>query len=276
MAQLVDEDDTRHGDRVDEDEYQISDDEDPLKQLRIVNGDENTGTSNLTRSELVSGVLPGQHYSLQDKTLILAFSNQECNQPGDTELANHLSITLAVDASPGCGGVVWPAAQILSSYLFRKGPAYLRGRNVLELGSGTGLVGLIAAMLDARHVWVTDQAPLLDIMEKNVAMNSLTSKCTVAELDWGTPVPATIPAPDMVLAADCVYFEPAFPLLIQTLCELGGEKTEILFCYKKRRKADKRFFSLLKKKFIWQEIMDDPHRQIYSRESIILIRVTRK
>ncbi|KAK7060266.1 Protein-lysine N-methyltransferase efm6 [Paramarasmius palmivorus] len=251
MAQLADGGDLQH----DDGDEQISDDDDPLKHLRIVNGDENTGTSNLVRSELISGILPGQHYSLQDKTLTLTFSKQGSDQAGNAGPDyDQLSIILAVDASPGCGGVVWPAGQILSSYLFRKGPEYLRGKNVVELGSGTGLVGLIAAMLDAGQVWVTDQAPLLEIMRKNVYMNCLTSKCTVAELDWGTPAPTMISKPDMILAADCVYFEPAFPLLVQTLCDLVGEKTEVLFCYKKRRKADRRFFALLKKKFDWQEV----------------------
>ena len=41
----------------------------------------------------------------------------------------------------------------------------------------------------------------------------------------------------MVLAADCVYFEPAFPLLVQTLVDLVHDETEVLFCYKKRRKV---------------------------------------
>ena len=40
-----------------------------------------------------------------------------------------------------------------------------------------------------------------------------------------------------MLAADCVYFEPAFPLLIKTLCDLVKKETQVLFCYKKRRKA---------------------------------------
>jgi hypothetical protein len=45
---------------------------------------------------------------------------------------------------------------------------------------------------------------------------------------------------DVILAADCVYFEPAFPLLIQTLKDLAGQNEKIpdfLFCCKKRRKV---------------------------------------
>ena len=43
-----------------------------------------------------------------------------------------------------------------------------------------------------------------------------------------------------MLAADCVYFEPAFPLLVNTLKDIATDNTDILFCYKKRRKASGR------------------------------------
>ncbi|KAF5370036.1 hypothetical protein D9758_001342 [Tetrapyrgos nigripes] len=151
---------------------------DPLRRLRMVNGQENSGTSDLASSELLS-ILPGQQYSMQDKTLQLTFlKNQDHNTSG------LISVTLLVDATPGCGGIVWPAGQILSNYLVRKGCDHLEGKNVLELGSGTGLVGLVAASLGAKGVWITDQKPLLDIMQQNVSVNNLHSSCIVSELDW--------------------------------------------------------------------------------------------
>jgi hypothetical protein len=47
--------------------------------------------------------------------------------------------------------------QVLSNYLVKKGPGFVTGRNILELGSGTGLVGLVAGKLGG-NVWITDQA----------------------------------------------------------------------------------------------------------------------
>lgn len=166
--------------------------------------------------------------------------------------------------------------KILSSYLTQtyRTVTPLAGKSIVELGSGTGLVGLIAGKLDSScKVFITDQAPLLDIMTKNVRLNSLEGNIEVAELNWGEPIPTNLPSkPDIILAADCVYFEPAFPLLVQTLADLSDTSTHILFCYKKRRKADKRFFSLLKKKFSWEEV-DDPNRRIYNREAITLLKL---
>jgi len=64
----------------------------------------------------------------------------------------------------------------------------------------------------------------------------------------GERLPAMGPF-DVILAADCVYFEPAFPLLVQTLEDLAiqnGKQPDFLFCYKKRRKV-RRFSSAIEK-----------------------------
>ncbi|KAI0676805.1 putative methyltransferase-domain-containing protein [Trametes maxima] len=226
---------------------------DPLRHLREDGSDD-------------ENLVPVQPPSVHNQTIQLAF-------PAAPDVAP-VAIKLAVDASPGCGGIAWPAGEVLASYISRRGS--LDGKNVLELGSGTGLVGLVAGRLGAR-VWITDQAPLLGIMKQNVSLNHLDSCVTVAELNWGEPLPLELPKPDLILAADCVYFEPAFPLLVKTLADLVHDaSTEVLFCYKKRRKADKRFFTLLKKEFTWEEVSDDSEREAYSKEAISLLRLFRK
>lgn len=156
--------------------------------------------------------------------------------------------------------------------------------SVLELGSGTGLVGLVAGLLLTRSnpsasVYITDQAPMLSLMQKNISLNNLSNSVQALQLDWGTVLPDQVVKnpPQLVLVADCVYFEPAFPLLVQTLRELTENSSPvILFCYKKRRKADRRFFLLLKKSFDWVEIEDHPAKEVYKRDAISLLRVCRK
>ncbi|XP_036899384.1 protein N-lysine methyltransferase METTL21A isoform X3 [Sturnira hondurensis] len=46
----------------------------------------------------------------------------------------------------GVAAVVWDAAVVLSTYL-EAGAVELRGRSAVELGAGTGLVGIVAALL---------------------------------------------------------------------------------------------------------------------------------
>ncbi|KAI0347028.1 hypothetical protein BDW22DRAFT_1321329 [Trametopsis cervina] len=225
---------------------------DPLRHLR--NDDE-------------QDIVPLQPPSVLNQTVELTFPTTACPP-------NSIVVRLSVDASPGCGGIVWPAGEVLSRYIARRGP--LEGKCILELGSGTGLVGLVAGKLGAT-AYITDQAPLLESMDRNVLMNDLVQSVNVLELNWGEPLPTDIPPFDLILAADCVYFEPAFPLLVQTLDQLATRgDPEILFCYRKRRKADKRFFTLLKKKFSWLEVDDDPDKPVYSREAITLLRLAHR
>ncbi|KAG8754436.1 hypothetical protein FRC12_011188 [Ceratobasidium sp. 428] len=116
-------------------------------------------------------------------------------------------------------------------------------------------------------------------MKANVELNGLKDRVQTSVLNWGEDLPPDLPETvSLVLAADCVYAEPAFPLLVSTLKNLDDKygEPEILFCYKKRRKADKRFFGLLKKHFTWAEIEDDPDWETYSREAITLLRLQRK
>ncbi|WVF68137.1 hypothetical protein IAT40_002900 [Kwoniella sp. CBS 6097] len=199
-------------------------------------------------------------------------------------------VRLKVDAGPGCGGIAWPAGEVLSRYIAYRhsiDPSKLRNKKIIELGSGTGLVGIVAGMLEpSAEVWVTDQEILLNLMAVNVELN-LPSTSTgrnvhIAELNWGEDIKSSIPveACELVLAADCVYFEPAFPLLVRTLCDLAplGKDIEILFCWKKRRKADKRFFAMLKKHFDQQIVEDDKPgaREIYNRQGVSLMRLVRR
>ena len=76
--------------------------------------------------------------------------------------------------------------------------------------------------------------------------------------------------PDIILAADCVYFEPAFPLLLETLKALVGPNTTVYFCFMKRRRADMRFMKAARKAFVVQEVGDDPDRARYTRQNIHL------
>ena len=83
--------------------------------------------------------------------------------------------------------------------------------------------------------------------------------------------------PDVILAADCVYFEPAFPLLLATLTELLdlSPTATIYFCFKKRRRADMQFLKNAQKTFRVEEVPDDD-RPVFSRQGLFLYTFTRK
>jgi len=172
--------------------------------------------------------------------------------------------------------MTWPAGRVLSEYVVRRG---MMGKSVLELGSGTGLVGIAAAKASAGRVFITDQRVLLPIMTSNVELNDLSPLVQAEELNWGEPLPTYARELDVILAADCVYYEPAYPLLIQTLRDLctTNPGVEILFCYRQRRKADKKvFLPMLKKAFTVREVTDDQNKAAYSQKGVCLLTLTPK
>lgn len=66
-----------------------------------------------------------------------------------------------------------------------------------------------------------------------------------------------MPPPDVLIAADCVYFEPAFPLLLETMRTLIGKETVCYFCFVKRRRADVGFLRKLRRVFDVREVKED-------------------
>ena len=112
---------------------------------------------------------------------------------------------------------------------------------------------------------------MFDLMHENVQRNRLEDQVIPGVLDWGVPPPEGFPSkPDMILAADCVYLESAFPQLVQTLASLVGATTTVFFCYKKRRRADARFMKMARRVFTIEEVLDDPDRELYRNENIFL------
>ena len=67
---------------------------------------------------------------------------------------------------------VWPGATATARWLCdRDRGRWLENKHVLELGSGTGLLGLVAARLGAASVTLTDLPSELDLLRANVALN---------------------------------------------------------------------------------------------------------
>jgi hypothetical protein len=112
---------------------------------------------------------------------------------------------------------------------------------------------------------------MLSLMNRNIELNALSEAVKATVYDWGEPTPTGLPSqPDILLAADCVYFEPAFPLLLQTLVDLIGPNTKCYFCFRKRRRADMNCIRAIKKAFDVTNIDDDPDMGVYNRQSIFL------
>ncbi|KAM8721868.1 protein N-lysine methyltransferase METTL21A [Acanthopagrus schlegelii] len=165
----------------------------------------------------------------------------------------------------GVAAVVWDAAVVMCMYL-EVGKVEVKGRQVIELGAGTGLVGIVAALLGAR-VTITDRQPALDFLSANVKANlppDSQGSVVVSELTWGEGL-ERYPAGgfDVVLGADIVYLEDTFVPLLRTLEHLCSDSTVVLLACKIRYKRDTDFLDMLKQPFRVEEVHYDKERDIH-------------
>ncbi|KAK2857028.1 hypothetical protein Q5P01_005763 [Channa striata] len=165
----------------------------------------------------------------------------------------------------GVAAVVWDAAVVMCMYL-EMGQVELRGKVAIELGAGTGLVGIVAALLGAT-VTITDRQPALDFLSANVKANlppDSQGSAVVSELTWGESLDR-YPAGgfDLVLGADIVYLEDTFVPLLQTLEHLCSDTSVVLLACKIRYERDTNFLNMLKQRFRTEEVYYDKQRDIH-------------
>jgi tRNA G37 N-methylase Trm5 len=129
-------------------------------------------------------------------------------------------------------------------------------------------------------VIVTEQAAMMPLLEENIRRNGLGGRVHAGELDWTKPVSEEYKQADIVIAADCIYLESMFEPLCKALQSIVTHKTSHCFiCYKKRRKADRRFFHILSQSFSFDLV--DP-RQVkmawddFEKQAVYIYRLTPK
>ncbi|XP_062845840.1 protein N-lysine methyltransferase METTL21A [Trichomycterus rosablanca] len=172
----------------------------------------------------------------------------------------------------GVAAVVWDAAVVMCMYL-ELGHVDLKGKTAIELGAGTGLVGIVAALLGA-DITITDRRPALELLEANVKENVPSHRrvaVQVSELTWGeglAPYPSG--GYDLILGADIVYLEETFSALLRTLEYLSSENTEVLLSCRIRYERDERFLSMLGKRFSVQEVYYDSQRDVHIYRAVKL------
>ena len=151
----------------------------------------------------------------------------------------------------------WGASYVLANLLHNiKTLQYIRnGENpeqlsALELGAGTGLVGLSAAAIWKCKVTLTDLPPILPGLAANTCLNKTlvamhAGSISCGSLDWAHPqtiitypsdtlIPADYTSrPSIILAADTIY-TPEHPLLLSNTIRTwlaSGPHSRAILCY---------------------------------------------
>ncbi|XP_054033332.1 EEF1A lysine methyltransferase 3 [Dryobates pubescens] len=122
----------------------------------------------------------------------------------------------------GLAASVWEAALSLCRFLGELRFDF-RGRTVIELGAGTGIVGILAALLGG-DVTITDRPAALEQIRENVALNFPAggARPRVRALEWGRDERAFPRDFGVVLGSDIVYDPLSFEPLLRTLRHLCG------------------------------------------------------
>ncbi|RCN29873.1 hypothetical protein ANCCAN_24363, partial [Ancylostoma caninum] len=147
---------------------------------------------------------------------------------------------------------VWPSAQYLGNFLCANEKVF-RDSVCLELGSGTGVVGLALGKLGAKRVILTDypKEEILTLLRENVEKNHLESKCevrvssfvigilaveAVRGLDWQSAegiaaVVDSLVELDFLIASDVFYDVCTFHPLVTTIATFFDKFPKLRFYF---------------------------------------------
>lgn len=170
---------------------------------------------------------------------------------------------------------MWPASTTLAYYLI-KNKEILSGKTVLELGSGTGLTGLIASLY-SKHITLTDHNKVvLDLLEDNSKNTIFFTKSNddyvsqptlnninVIKLDWGNEDDINQfnrNSFKIIIGSDIIYWYDAINPLLETVDALLSYDSDSIFilAYKTRAKnSEKHFYNSASQKFIIHEVPKD-------------------
>ena len=161
----------------------------------------------------------------------------------------------------GIGFQLWPAAIVLCRWLGKKsieeGKNLVKGKSVLELGSGVGLCGMYAKrVLGASYVCCTDLESVVPHLKENVKLNGLETEVDCKMLEWGNTFRWESGLEhahfDIVLLSDCLYHEHLYEPLFQTLLVLANNVNVFYLCQKHRwLHSEKKFFKRIAKHFTY-------------------------
>ncbi|XP_020372072.1 EEF1A lysine methyltransferase 3-like [Rhincodon typus] len=154
-----------------------------------------------------------------------------------------LRISRFINANLGFSAYVWEAGIALCQY-FQNEKISFTGKKVIELGSGTGIVGILATLLGG-DVTITDKPNILKQIENNVSINvpaACQHRVKVRALTWGEDQTKFSTVYDFVLGSDIVYSSVSYPALIETLRYLARQGATIYLATEIRRSNDSALF----------------------------------
>jgi len=184
-------------------------------------------------------------------------SRENCDEViYEMPITPRIKLNISQTPARGIGFQVWPAAYALADHLVTE--ESLQGRHVLELGSGPGLVGILAAHLGASAT-LTDLRDVLHLTRNNVERNTLHNAVPdsgfgameVCELSWGSDIRQDFRRTCyyLILCSDLTYFGHLHKPLLTTLLQLAAPGVDILLAHAHRKDASESWHELFGQHF---------------------------
>lgn len=186
-------------------------------------------------------------------------------------------------------------AIVLCEYL-EAGNVDLDKKKVIELGAGSGIVGIVSTLLGkssqytciniisyqyrsfeklynqmvffvhtGAHTTITDLEKAIPYLTEVVNTNLpklFEGQFTVQALDWRENLESCTKTYDVILGADIIYIEETFPDLLRTIEHLSDENTLVYISCRIRYTRDSNFLQMLSEVFDLKKVQVDRVRDI--------------
>ena len=136
----------------------------------------------------------------------------------------------------------WPASYVLAGYIAANGRCLFNDKRIVEIGSGTGLPSIVAALFQAKSCILTDrddEPKVLNNLNDIITMNNVDTICRTMPLSWGPISDANklkYLESDYIIAADVFYSTEDFNNIFLTVASIMtmNENTIFLTTYQER------------------------------------------
>jgi predicted nicotinamide N-methyase len=173
----------------------------------------------------------------------------------------NIQVEIETNRIKGIAHQLWPASYLLCQYLETNLLELINNpfeTEIIELGAGVGLSGIVLGILGCQKVTITDLPEALELITKNIERNQslFPSHVTISSkiLRWGVQEDyhffENSSKKLFVLAADCVYWEHLYDPFFRTLeYYITTHDATVILAHYKRWKKEKKFFTLCSRSF---------------------------
>lgn len=203
------------------------------------------------------------------KEKILSLTGIEIGEAFDFDISNC-----------GVGGKIWKSAVVLSSFI-KNNKEYsdlFRNKVVLELGAGTGVVGIVASLLNIKKVIISDRDQgTLEVIMKNIQLNKEKIPLRLIEvvpLEWGNKEHflSITEKVDLIIGSDLLYSLFMVESLITTVEYFAHKDLILVLAFAKRGEEVDLFYKKIGETWELNFLPDDQLTEKFYGISIVILK----